>query len=71
MVINIAEFREMCSTKATEVATRELCFVWLAHLYLACLKLRALAVVLTHKRELTDDQFEASKIRLLDDFCLS
>ncbi|XP_067941065.1 malignant fibrous histiocytoma-amplified sequence 1 homolog [Watersipora subatra] len=65
IVVDLADFAQRAQTEGPEQACRNVCFDWLAHLYLACPKLGSPILVLTHTDELTSDQVNQARMDLL------
>ncbi|XP_067932967.1 malignant fibrous histiocytoma-amplified sequence 1 homolog [Watersipora subatra] len=65
IVVDIADFSKIAQTNGSEEACRTVCFDWLSHLYLACPKLGAPILVLTHTDELSSNQISQARKDLL------
>ncbi|XP_067930840.1 probable serine/threonine-protein kinase pats1 [Watersipora subatra] len=65
IVVDLADFVKRAQADGAEQACRDVCFNWLAHLYLASPKLGSPILVLTHTDELKSDQVSQARLDLL------
>ncbi|XP_067930854.1 malignant fibrous histiocytoma-amplified sequence 1 homolog [Watersipora subatra] len=65
IVVDVADFAKRAQTDGAEQACRDVCFNWLAHLYLACPNLGQPILVFTHTDELASDQLRQARLDLL------
>ncbi|XP_067932963.1 malignant fibrous histiocytoma-amplified sequence 1 homolog [Watersipora subatra] len=65
IVVDVADFAKRVQDNGSEKACRTICFDWLSHLYLACPKLGAPILVLTHTDELPIGQLSQAREDLL------
>ena len=66
IVVNLAEFLTLSSSRGPKEATRRLCFDWMSHLYLACPRLGPPILVLTHVDKLTKEELKQCRTELLN-----
>ena len=65
IVVNIKQYKDLCSKLGKEEATRKAGMDWIAHLYMSCPGLGAPFLVFTHKDCFTLDEFSSLKNRFL------
>ncbi|XP_067940451.1 malignant fibrous histiocytoma-amplified sequence 1 homolog [Watersipora subatra] len=62
IVVNLNAFKSLAKEKGKEAATEELCWQWLAHIYLACpLLVESPLLVLTHSDKVSDSELQTYK----------
>ncbi|XP_067940445.1 leucine-rich repeat-containing protein 1-like [Watersipora subatra] len=62
IVVNLNEFKSLAKEEGEKAATEELCWKWLAHIYLACpLLVESPLLVLTHSDKVSDSEQQSYK----------
>ncbi|XP_067935480.1 malignant fibrous histiocytoma-amplified sequence 1 homolog [Watersipora subatra] len=61
LVVNLEKFKNLTKNKNAKIATEQLCWRWLSHLYLACPLLGPPLLVLTHSDKLSDRELRDCK----------
>ncbi|XP_067937116.1 uncharacterized protein [Watersipora subatra] len=56
LVVNLEKFKNLTKNKNAKIATEQLCWRWLSHLYLACPLLGPPLLVFTHSDKLSDQE---------------
>ncbi|XP_067935483.1 malignant fibrous histiocytoma-amplified sequence 1 homolog [Watersipora subatra] len=61
LVVNLEKFKNLAKNKNAKIATEQLCWRWVSHLYLACPLLGPPLLVLTHSDKLSDRELRDCK----------
>ena len=67
IVVNLDEFRRLAEMNGAREAARRVCFDWLSHLYLACPRLGAPILALTHVDKFSDNDYMLYKTEFLSE----